>query len=125
MSWLDSTPAARIGSSSGMGAPSPAMKRTRKIPAYVNRAMRSSSRGQVYTATTSVAAVAASPPRAAPLVVHTEASVGFGGQELRIIAEASWLVGHDWQAGIMREPCSPPDPERRAAAAPLVALAMR
>ena len=45
----------------------------------------------------SVAAVAAPPSHASPLIVHTEASIGFGGQELRILAEARWLMAHDWR----------------------------
>ena len=72
-----------------------------------------------------MAAVAASPPRAAPLVVHTEASIGFGGQELRIIAETCWLVAHDWQACIIAQPGSRLATEARAAGLAVTELAMR
>jgi len=68
----------------------------------------------VYTARTS-----------SPLIVHTEASVGFGGQELRILAESRWLRDHGWDALIVAQPGSRLFAEARAAALPVVALAMR
>ena len=32
------------------------------------------------------------------VVLHTEASRGFGGQEIRILAESRWLATHGWRA---------------------------
>jgi glycosyltransferase involved in cell wall biosynthesis len=40
------------------------------------------------------------------LILHTEASVGFGGQEIRIIAEARWLLEHGWPVLIAGQPDS-------------------
>jgi glycosyltransferase involved in cell wall biosynthesis len=37
-------------------------------------------------------------------VLHTESSVGFGGQEIRIIAESRWLIAHGWRATIVGQP---------------------
>ena len=82
-------------------------------------------RPKVYTARKSVAAVAAPPPRAAPLVVHTEASIGFGGQELRILAETRWLLAHDWNALIVAQPGSRLAVEARAAGLAVREIAMR
>jgi len=79
----------------------------------------------VYTAPTSVAAVAAPPLRPAPLVVHTEASLGFGGQELRILAEACWLVAHGWDALIVAQPDSRLATEARAGGLAVAEIAMR
>src|SRR4030095_9255216 len=42
------------------------------------------------------------------LVRHTEASVGFGGQEIRILAEARWLLDHGWDVLV----AGPPDSRR-------------
>ena len=39
-------------------------------------------------------------------VVHTEASRGFGGQEIRILAETRWLLEHGWGALIVAQPGS-------------------
>jgi glycosyltransferase involved in cell wall biosynthesis len=39
-------------------------------------------------------------------ILHTEASRGFGGQELRILAEARWLRAHGWDALIACQPGS-------------------
>jgi glycosyltransferase involved in cell wall biosynthesis len=58
-------------------------------------------------------------------VVHTEASVGFGGQELRILAETRWLRSHGWDALIIAQPGSRLLAEAQAAALPTVPLAMR
>jgi glycosyltransferase involved in cell wall biosynthesis len=44
-------------------------------------------------------------PRAR-LVLHTEASVGFGGQEIRILAEARWLLDHGWHVLVAGQPDS-------------------
>lgn len=59
------------------------------------------------------------------LVLHTEASRGFGGQEIRILTEARWLLEHDWEALIAAQPGSPLLAEARAAGLPAVALPMR
>ena len=72
-----------------------------------------------------MAAVAAPPPLLAPLVVHTEASIGFGGQELRILAETGWLRAHGWDGLIVAQPHSRLAAEARAAQLPVVELAMR
>jgi glycosyltransferase involved in cell wall biosynthesis len=40
------------------------------------------------------------------MILHTEASVGFGGQEVRILAEARWLLEHGWRALIAAQPDS-------------------
>ncbi|MBI2159930.1 MAG: glycosyltransferase [Candidatus Rokubacteria bacterium] len=42
-----------------------------------------------------------------PTVLHTEASRGLGGQELRILAETRWLLAHGWGALIACQPESP------------------
>lgn len=76
--------------------------------------MTAASRNHVYTA-----------PTFAPLIVHTEASVGFGGQELRILAETRWLREHGWEALIVAQPGSRLLAEAAAAGLPVVALAMR
>ena len=60
-----------------------------------------------------------------PLIVHTEASVGFGGQELRTIAESRWLREHGWDALIVAQPGSRLLAEALAAPLPAVPLAMR
>lgn len=64
-------------------------------------------------------------PTSAPLIVHTEASVGFGGQELRILAETRWLREHGWHALIVAQPGSRLLAEAEAAALPVVAVRMR
>jgi glycosyltransferase involved in cell wall biosynthesis len=37
-------------------------------------------------------------------VLHTEASLGFGGQELRILAESRWLAARGWRVLIAAQP---------------------
>jgi glycosyltransferase involved in cell wall biosynthesis len=61
----------------------------------------------------------------APLVVHTEASRGFGGQELRILGETRWLLAHGWRALIIAQPGSRLLEEAHDAALPAVAVGMR
>ena len=39
-------------------------------------------------------------------ILHTEASIGFGGQEVRILTETRWLVEHGWPALIAAQPAS-------------------
>jgi glycosyltransferase involved in cell wall biosynthesis len=62
---------------------------------------------------------------AARLVLHTEASIGFGGQELRIVAESRWLLDHGWDALIAGQPGSPLLDEGRRQGVPAVAVRMR
>ena len=56
--------------------------------------------------------------------MHTEASVGFGGQELRIITETAWLRAHGWNALIITQPASRLAREARAAGLPVGEIAM-
>ena len=62
---------------------------------------------------------------ASRLVLHTEASLGFGGQELRIVAETRWLLGHGWDALVAAQPASPLWEETRRVGIPAVAVRMR
>ena len=62
---------------------------------------------------------------AAALIVHTEASVGFGGQELRILAETRWLIEHGWPALIVAQPESRVLAEAKSAGLPAVGVSMR
>jgi len=59
------------------------------------------------------------------LILHTEASVGFGGQEIRIVAEARWLLDHGWRALIAGQPGSPLLEESERLGVPAVAVRMR
>ena len=59
------------------------------------------------------------------LVLHTEASLGLGGQEIRILSEVRWLLDHGWDALIACRPESRLLAEARAAGAPVAAVAMR
>lgn len=60
-----------------------------------------------------------------PLILHTEASVGLGGQEIRTLAETRWLREHGWDALIACQPQSRLAAETAAAHLPLVTLRMR
>jgi glycosyltransferase involved in cell wall biosynthesis len=60
-----------------------------------------------------------------PLILHTEASLGLGGQEIRILGEVAWLLDHGWDALIACQPQSRLFAEARAAGAPASAVAMR
>lgn len=62
---------------------------------------------------------------APPLILHTEASRGFGGQEIRIVAEARWLIDHGWHALIAAQPDSPLLEEATRAGVPGVGVRMR
>ena len=63
---------------------------------------------------------------AAPrLVLHTEASIGFGGQEIRIVAEARWLLAHDWPVLVAGQPGSPLIVECARLGVPAIAVRMR
>jgi glycosyltransferase involved in cell wall biosynthesis len=59
------------------------------------------------------------------LVLHTESSVGFGGQELRIVAEARWLLDHGWRALVAGQPGSRLLEESGRLGVPAVAVRMR
>lgn len=61
----------------------------------------------------------------APLILHTEAATGLGGQELRILTEARWLLDHGWGALIACQPESPLAREAAAAGVPFVGVRMR
>jgi glycosyltransferase involved in cell wall biosynthesis len=58
-------------------------------------------------------------------ILHTEASRGFGGQEIRILAEVRWLTSHGWRATIACQPGSRLLAEATAAGLPAVPIAMR
>ena len=59
------------------------------------------------------------------LILHTESSVGLGGQELRILSESRWLREHGWDALLACPPASGLAAEARAAEVPLATLPMR
>ena len=59
------------------------------------------------------------------VILHTEASCGFGGQEIRIITEVRWLCDHGWPALIAAQPASRLLAEAQAAGLPAVAVPMR
>ena len=59
------------------------------------------------------------------LILHTEASRGFGGQELRIVAETRWLLEHGWDALNASQPGSRLWDETRRLGVPAVAVRMR
>src|SRR5256885_15072248 len=58
-------------------------------------------------------------------VLHTESSVGFGGQEMRIIAESRWLIAHGWRATIVGQPGARLLAEAERASVPTLAVRMR
>jgi glycosyltransferase involved in cell wall biosynthesis len=62
---------------------------------------------------------------ASQLVLHTEASVGFGGQELRIVTESRWLLDHGWDVLVAGQPGSRLLDEGRRLDVPTVAVRMR
>jgi len=59
------------------------------------------------------------------LILHTEASHGFGGQELRIVAETCWLLDHGWDALVAAQPDSRLWDETRRLGVPAVPVRMR
>jgi hypothetical protein len=61
----------------------------------------------------------------ARLVLHTEASIGFGGQELRIVTESRWLLDHGWDVLVAGQPGSRLLDESRRQDVPAVAVRMR
>src|SRR3989442_10597721 len=58
------------------------------------------------------------------VVLHTEASRGFGGQEIRILAESRWLATHGWRALIAAQPGTRLLAEADRAGVPTVAVRM-
>jgi len=58
------------------------------------------------------------------VVLHTEASLGLGGQEIRILSEVRWLLDHGWSAFIACSPQSRLLAEATAARLPVVPVAM-
>src|SRR5215471_17930467 len=60
----------------------------------------------------------------AAVILHTESSVGFGGQELRIVAESRWLAAHGWSVVVVGQPASPLVTEARAAGLTTLTLEM-
>lgn len=58
------------------------------------------------------------------LILHTEASPGLGGQEIRILTEARWLLDHGWDVLIAAQPGSRLLAEARAADLPAAGVAM-
>jgi glycosyltransferase involved in cell wall biosynthesis len=59
------------------------------------------------------------------VILHTEASVGFGGQEIRVLGEARWLLAHGWGVLIVCQPGSRLLGEARTAGLPVAAISMR
>lgn len=59
------------------------------------------------------------------LILHTESSLGLGGQEMRIMAEARWLLDHGWGVLIACQPESRLLGEARKVALPVVTVTMR
>lgn len=58
------------------------------------------------------------------LILHTESSLGLGGQEIRILGEVRWLLDHGWNALIACQPGSRLLVEARSSELPVVAIAM-
>src|SRR5262247_3710772 len=59
------------------------------------------------------------------IVLHTESSRGYGGQEIRTLAEVRWLLGHGWGALIACQPESPLFAEAKASEIPVEPFPMR
>src|SRR5207245_1605392 len=110
------TPPAMIATSSGMGRPRPAANSVRKSPAYVKCSMNCWI--MAYTDTR----VSTSPRR---VVLHTESSLGLGGQEIRILTESRWLLEHGWDVVIACQPASRLRAEASAADLSVFSLTMR
>src|SRR2546428_3083359 len=58
-------------------------------------------------------------------VLHTESSLGHGGQEIRTLAEVRWLLSQGWGALIACQPDSPLFAEAKASAIPVEPVRMR
>lgn len=59
------------------------------------------------------------------MILHTESSLGLGGQEIRIMTEVPWLLAHGWDTLVACQPDSRLLVEARAAGLPLVTVKMR
>jgi len=59
------------------------------------------------------------------VVLHTESSLGLGGQEIRILTEARWLLEHGWDVIIACQPASRLRAEAGVAGLPVVTISMR
>ncbi|OLB97413.1 MAG: hypothetical protein AUH30_10300 [Candidatus Rokubacteria bacterium 13_1_40CM_68_15] len=59
------------------------------------------------------------------VVLHTESSLGLGGQEIRIVTEARWLLEHGWDVVIACQPASRLRGEAWAAGLSVVTVRMR
>ena len=59
------------------------------------------------------------------VVLHTESSLGLGGQEIRIVTEARWLLEHGWDVVIACQPASRLRGEASAAGLSVVTVRMR
>ncbi len=59
------------------------------------------------------------------LVLHSEASTGFGGQEIRILDESRWLLARDWDVLVVAQPDSRLLVEAARAGVPATAIRMR
>jgi glycosyltransferase involved in cell wall biosynthesis len=64
-------------------------------------------------------------PGRRPLVLHTESSTGYGGQEIRILTECAWLRAHGWEVLVAGQPGSRLLAEAAAAGVPTAGIAMR
>jgi glycosyltransferase involved in cell wall biosynthesis len=60
-----------------------------------------------------------------PTILHTEASRGLGGQELRVVAESRWLLDHGWTVLVACQPQARLRAEAERAGVPAIPLAMR
>ncbi len=58
-------------------------------------------------------------------ILHTESSLGLGGQEIRIIGEVSWLLAHGWPALLACQPGSRLLTEARTMGIPVATVKMR
>lgn len=59
------------------------------------------------------------------MILHTESSLGLGGQEMRIVTEARWLLANGWAGLIACQPESRLLVEARAAGLPVAIVTMR
>src|SRR5690349_12953351 len=59
------------------------------------------------------------------VILHTEASLGFGGQEIRVITESRWLAAHGWRALIAAQPGARLRAEAERAGVSTLAIPMR
>jgi len=66
--------------------------------------------------------VSTSPRR---VVLHTESSLGLGGQEIRILTESRWLLEHGWDVVVACQPASRLRAEATAAGLSVFSLDMR